>query len=162
MFLSGGKSCAFNGTTSSISFFWTRTSNASVTSRARRSIPVRFLHHGSPFIAIFRLNMTYYSAENDDKRGGANKRRNRIFKRQLSSLCLWGAFGRFGIRIPSFFYLCRGPPALLIYKKRQLPKEAIFSVLHLIKNQQYFIFKKINSSCQLLAGCIHIKILDLD
>ena len=37
-------------------------------------------------------------------------------------------------------------------KKRQLPKEAVFSVLLLIKNQQYFIFKKINSSCQLLAG----------
>ena len=42
-------------------------------------------------------------------------------------------------------------------KKRQLPKEAVFSVLLLIKNQQYFIFKKINSSCQLLAGCTHIK-----
>ena len=48
----------------------------------------------------------------------------------------------------------RGPPALLIYKKSQLPKEAVVSVLLLIKNQQYFIFifKKINSSCQLLAG----------
>ena len=32
-----------------------------------------------------------------------------------------------------------------------------FSVLLLIKNQQYFIFKKINSSCQLLAGYTHIK-----
>ena len=34
--------------------------------------------------------------------------------------------------------------------------EAVFSVLLLIKNQQYFIFKKINSSCQLLAGYTHI------
>ena len=32
-----------------------------------------------------------------------------------------------------------------------------FSVLLLIKNQQYFIFKKINSSCQLLARYTYIK-----
>ena len=42
-------------------------------------------------------------------------------------------------------------------KKSQLPKKAVFSVLLLIKNQQYFIFKKINSSCQLLARYTHIK-----
>ena len=36
----------------------------------------------------------------------------------------------------------RRPPVLLIYKKSQLPKEAVVSVLLLIKNQQYFIFKK--------------------
>ena len=51
----------------------------------------------------------------------------------------------------------RRPPALLIYKKSQLPKEAVVSVLLLIKNQQYFIFKKINSSCQLLAGYTRLK-----
>ena len=33
----------------------------------------------------------------------------------------------------------------------------VFSVLLLIKNQQHFIFKKINSSCQLLAGYTRIK-----
>ncbi len=45
----------------------------------------------------------------------------------------------------------------IIYKKSQLPKKAVVSVLFLIKNQQYFIFKKINSSCQLFAGYTHIK-----
>ena len=35
--------------------------------------------------------------------------------------------------------------------------EVPFSVLLLIKNQQYFIFKKINSSCQLLAGYTRVK-----
>ena len=49
-------------------------------------------------------------------------------------------------------------PALLIYKKKTAArKETVFSVLLLIKNQQYFIFKKINSNCQLLAGYPHIK-----